>query len=129
MDFMQRLFRSRSWQTLIPDFENRIITSGYGKWGTKDHVSVAVTSDTNTIIAYLPSKQNIMVDMGKINGSKAKCWWYNPSDGRAAEIGIYSTSGIETFTPDSDGDWVIVIDNVAANLPAPGSEVLIEGNK
>ena len=128
MDFLQRLFRSRSWQTLIPDFENRIITAGYGKWGTKDHVSVALTSDANTLIAYLPSRRSIMVDMSKINGSEARCWWYNPSDGMATEIGIYSTSGEATFTPGSDGDWVLVIDNVTANLPAPGSEILIGVN-
>ena len=121
MDFLQRLFRSRSWHSLIPDFDNCIITSGYGKWGTKDHVSVALTSDANTLIAYLPSRRSIMVDMSKIHGSEARCWWYNPSDGRATEIGIYSTSGKATFTPGSDGDWVLVIDNVTANLPAPGN--------
>ena len=128
MDFVQRLFRSRSWQTLIPDFENRLITAGYGKWGTKDHVSVALTSDANTLIAYMPSKRSITVDMSRIHGSKAKCWWYNPSDGRATEIGNYSTSGQATFTPDSDGDWVLVIDNVSSNLPAPGSEALTEAS-
>jgi hypothetical protein len=125
MDFLQRLFRSRSWQTLIPDFENRIITSGYGKWGTKDHVSGALTSDANTFIAYLPSKRNITVDMSKIHGSSTRCWWYNPSDGRASEIGTYSTSVPAVFTPGSDADWVLVIDNASANLPAPGSEALI----
>ncbi|MBK8884146.1 MAG: DUF4038 domain-containing protein [Bacteroidales bacterium] len=124
MDFLQRLFRSRSWQTLIPDFENRIIISGYGTWGTKDHVSCALTSDANTLIAYLPSKRSVEVDMSKIHGPKARCWWYNPSDGRSTEIGTYSTSGQMTFTPGSDGDWVLVIDNVMTNLPAPGSEVM-----
>jgi hypothetical protein len=124
MDFLQRLFRSRSWQTLVPDFDNRIIISGYGIWETKDHVSCVLTSDENTMIAYLPSKRSIEVDMSKINGSKARCWWYNPSDGRATEIGIFSTSGKKTFTPGFVGDWVLVVDNVSANLPAPGSEVM-----
>jgi hypothetical protein len=113
MDYLQRLFRSRSWQNLIPDFENRIITSGYGKWGTKDHVSAAVTSDSNTIIAYLPSKRTVKVDMNRIDGSEAKCWWYDPSDGIATEIGAYSSSGIRSFTPVSEGDWVLVVDNAS----------------
>jgi hypothetical protein len=89
MYFLQRLFRSRSWQTLIPDFSNSIITSGYGQWGTKDHVSVAITSDANTIIVYLPSARRIEVDMSKIHGSKARCWWYNPSDGESFEAGNF----------------------------------------
>ena len=89
MDYLQRLFRSRSWQTLIPDFENRIITSGYWYMGNKRSCVSAITSDANTIIAYLPSKRSITVDMSKIHGSEAKCWWYNPSDGKATEIGTY----------------------------------------
>jgi hypothetical protein len=126
MDFVQRLFRSRAWQTLVPDFENGIITSGYGKWGTKDHVAVAVTSDENTLIAYLPSSRSVSVDMSKVKGSKVRCWWYDPSDGNASEIGVYSSSGQVTFTPGSAGDRVLIIDNVSANLPAPGSEILAE---
>jgi hypothetical protein len=129
MDYLQRFFRSRSWQTLIPDFENRLITSGYGTWGSKDHVSGARTSDGNTIIAYLPSKRTVTVNMSSIRGMKAKCWWYNPSDGNATEIGVYPVSGSHNFTPQSSGDWVLVIDNDSSNLPVPGSEPMVKAIK
>jgi hypothetical protein len=120
MDFLQRLFRSRSWQTLIPDFENRILTSGYGTWSSKDHVACARTSDGNTIIAYLPSKRKVTVDMSNIRGEKAKCWWYDPSKGKAVVIGTFTNSRFRSFTPDSEGDIVLVIDNASLELPAPG---------
>lgn len=122
MDYLQRLFISRSWQALIPDFENRIITTGYGKWSTKDHVAAAVTSDGNTIIAYLPSKRTVTADMTRIHGTKARCWWYNPGNGNATEIGTFPNSGILSFTPNAEGDWVLVIDNDSAKLPVPGSK-------
>jgi hypothetical protein len=125
MDYLQRLFRSRAWQTLIPDFENRIITSGSGTWGTKDRIATAITSDGNTIIAYLPSKRMVTVEMSKIQGMNAKCWWYNPSSGKATEIGTYASSGIRNFTPGSEGDWILVIDNASAKLSAPGSEAMV----
>jgi hypothetical protein len=124
MDYLQRLFRSRSWQMLIPDFENHLITSGYGIWGSKDHIASAGTSDGHTIIAYLPSKRTITVNMNRIRGVKAKCWWYKPADGKAIQIGVYATSGVQSFTPPSSGDWVLVLDNDSLNLPAPGSEPL-----
>jgi hypothetical protein len=120
MDYLQRLFRSRSWQTLIPDFENRIIISGYGTWSSKDHVACARTSDGNTIIAYLPSKRKVTIDMNKIRGEKSKCWWYDPSSGKAALSGTFTNSGFRSFTPDSEGDMVLVIDNASLELPAPG---------
>jgi len=129
MDYLQRLFRSRSWQKLIPDFENNLITSGYGIRGTKDHVTGALTSDGNTIIAYLPSPRRVTVNMTAMQGVKAKCWWYKPSDGKAIEIGTYTTSGVLSFTPESAGDWILVIDNASAKLPAPGSEALINAVK
>jgi hypothetical protein len=125
MDYLQRLFRSRSWQILIPDFENHLVTSGFGKWGTKDHVACAMTSDGNTIIAYLPSKRPVEVDMTNIQGSKAKCWWYDPSNGKASEIGTYPASGVHRFTPFSAGDQVLVIDNDSAKFQPPGSVSLI----
>ena len=121
MDYLQRLFRSRSWQTLIPDFENKIITSGYGTWGSKDHVASARSSDGSTIIAYLPSKRTVMVNMSMIGGEKANCWWYDPSNGKAIPIVTYASNGFRSFTPDSEGDRVLVIDDASLNLPVPGS--------
>ncbi len=119
MDYLQRLFRSRSWQTLVPDFENKLVVSVHGTPGTKDHVASSRTSDGNTIITYLPSKRTVNVNMTTIRGALAKCWWYDPSNGKALEIGIYPTSGTRSFTPDSQGDWVLVIDNDARKLPVP----------
>jgi hypothetical protein len=119
MDNLQRLFRSLSWQTLVPDFENKLIVSGYGTRGTKDHVASARTSDGNAIIAYLPSKRTVNVDMTRIQGQRAKCRWYDPSNDKASEIGTYPTSGTRSFTPDSRGDWVLVIENDARKLPLP----------
>jgi hypothetical protein len=129
MDYLQRLFRSRSWQTLIPDFNNRLILSGYGELGTKDHVSSARTGDGNTIIAYLPSNRTVKVDMSKIEGSQARCWWYDPSNGQTEEIGTYSTFGLHSFTPNSFGDQVLVIDNVDSKFSAPGRDAMVNAIK
>lgn len=120
MNHFQRLFRSRSWQRLIPDFEHAVITGGFGTWGLKDYVTSAITSDGNTIIAYLPSRRTVTADLTKLSGKNAKCWWYNPSVGTAINIGIFKTSGSQSFTPADDGDWVLVIDNASANIPEPG---------
>ena len=68
----------------------------------------------------------IAVDMSKIQGKKAKCWWYNPSDGKVILIGTYDNSGFRSFTPISEGDWVFVVDDASIRLPAPGSQILID---
>jgi hypothetical protein len=120
MDYFQRLFRSRSWQTLIPDFEHVVVTSGFGTWGLTDYVTTAITKDGNTIISYLPSGRTITADLGKISGDKAKCWWYDPSSGKAIKIGTFKTSESHSFTAASESDWVLVIDIASVNMPEPG---------
>jgi hypothetical protein len=120
MDYFQRLFRSRSWQTLIPDFENKIITAGFGTWGLTDYVTTAITKGGNTVISYLPSGRSVTVDLGKVSGRKARCWWYDPSSGKSFGIGTFKTSGYHIFTPATVADWLLVIDNASLNLKEPG---------
>jgi hypothetical protein len=117
----QALFRSRAWERLEPDFNHTVMTAEYGSWGQSDYATTARTLDGTTVIAYLPSKRMVSVDMSKVSGTKARCWWFNPSDGLSAFVGDYSNSGIRNFTPPSDGDWVLVLDDAGKDLPAPGT--------
>ncbi len=120
MYYFQRLFRSHSWQSLIPDFNHSAIISGYGKWGFKDYVTAAVTNDGNSIIAYLPSGRKITADLSKVRGKNARCWWYDPSTGIATLIGKFKSAGTRSFTPVSIDDCVLVIDSEDANLTMLG---------
>jgi hypothetical protein len=141
--YLGRLFRSREHWKLIPDFNHTIMIAGYDSrnflssaWehlrsvarrtpyrlGSASSVA-ARTSDGQTIIAYVPNGNSatITIEMSKIvdPASQAKCWWFNPRDGSDTLIGIHSTSGIREFTPPDKNDWVLVIDSLAADLPAP----------
>ncbi len=120
MGCFQKLFRSRLWFRLIPDFDHKAVTGGYGTWGMRDYVTAAITDDGRTLIAYLPSPRKITADLSRITGRKASCWWYNPATGRASHIGIFKTSGYQIFTPVSEGDIVLVIDSAEALFQEPG---------
>jgi hypothetical protein len=120
MAYVPKLFNSRSWHLLAPDFNHTVLTAGYGTSGDADYVTAARCSDGSSIIAYLPTSRQVTIDMTKVGGAQAKCWWYRPSDGTASLIGTYDNAATRAFTP-SAGDWVLVIDNAALNLPAPGT--------
>ncbi|NJO70267.1 MAG: hypothetical protein HC830_14170 [Bacteroidetes bacterium] len=52
-------------------------------------------------------------------------WWYNPRNGSAIKIGIFSNKGTQTFLSPNPGeilDWVLVLDDVSKKYPAPGSK-------
>ena len=126
MMYAQKLFMSRAWHLLIPDFKHTVVTAGYGTWGKTDYATAAISSNGNTIICYIPSKRQVTVDLSKISGSKCKAWWYNPSDGKAILIGTYENSKCQLFTPPSNSDWVLVIDDDSLDVKAPA--VITESN-
>jgi hypothetical protein len=118
-----QLFRSREHWKLVADFNHTVLTAGYGSGAA---LSVdSQTSDGQTIIAYIPNGNaaTLTVDMTKITSGihQATCWRFNPSSGAATLIGSYPNSGTRDFTPPDSHDWVLVIDDTSANLPAPGS--------
>ena len=56
--------------------------------------------------------------MGKIKGISLHAYWFNPRDGKTAEIGNVSNNGTKKFSPPSTGygqDWILVLDDASKN--------------
>jgi hypothetical protein len=121
MEFWGELFRSRNWYDLVPDQKHEVVTNGLGEFNGLDYVAAARTPDGSTLIAYLPASRSVSVEMSKLAGKEVKAWWYDPRNGKAAAAGTYPASGKLEFTPPEEGDWVLVFDDAARQLPAPGS--------
>lgn len=127
MQYLHTLFRSRAWHLLVPDVRDSIITAGAGTFGDPDFATAARTSDGTTVIAYLPSARAIALDLTAVSGTDAKAWWLNPRTGTATLIGTFTISGARPFSPPGTGDWVLVVDDASAGLPAPGNETSAPG--
>jgi hypothetical protein len=121
MAHLKALFTSRPWSDLIPDDKHEVVIDGLGEFRGLDYLSAARTQDGGTVIAYMPTTRIITVDMGKISGTEATVWWYNPRSGKSDSNGQYPTSGKRQFTPPSEGDWVLVLDDSSRHLAAPGN--------
>jgi Protein of unknown function (DUF4038)/Putative collagen-binding domain of a collagenase len=117
-----QLFRSREHWKLVPDTSHSVVTAGFGSGSTL--AVTARTSDGQTIIAYVPNgnRTTLTVDMEKItsNVHQAAGWWFNPASGLTKRLGTFANSGKRDFTAPDTQDWVLVIDDPEANLPAPG---------
>jgi hypothetical protein len=128
MAYLNELFHSRSWYKLVPDQAHRVVTGGLGEFTGLDYLTAALTEDQTTLIAYLPTSRTVTVDMTKVAGQSTTAWWFNPRDGTSTRIGEFATQGSRQFTPPAPGDWVLVIDEAALGLPAPGSRRLPDMN-
>jgi hypothetical protein len=118
-----QLFRSREHWKLVADLEHTVVTEGYGSGAALTVASR--TSDGQTILAYIPNGNaaTVTVDMSKVTSrtQQASSWWFSPSSGTATLIGSFANAGSRSFTPPDAKDWVLVIDDAASSLPAPGT--------
>jgi chitodextrinase len=124
--YLGKLMRSREHWLMAPDTTHSVLTAGFGSGST---LSVAARStDGQTIIAYFSDGNATAktISMSKITSasSTAKSWWYNPQTGAATLIASFPNSGSQSFTAPDGNDWVLVIDDASANLPAPGTGTL-----
>jgi len=122
MKHLKQLFDSRAWFDLIPDQGHRVVTTGLGEFNGLDYLAAAITSDGSTVMAYMPSKRTITVDLSRMSGSQAQAFWFDPQTGRASAAGQHSTQGTQEFTPPGDGDWILVLDDASKNRQPPGSK-------
>ncbi|NJK94812.1 MAG: DUF4038 domain-containing protein [Bacteroidales bacterium] len=121
------LMESRPFFTRIPD--NSIIvpetvTSSVPGVGSYSFVATRDQDGTYAMI-YAPVGRKFSVRMDVIKGGNVVAWWYNPRNGSAIKIGIFSNKGTQTFLSPNPGeilDWVLVLDDVSKKYPAPGSK-------
>jgi hypothetical protein len=112
---LRRLMESRPMLERRPD--QSILHSGSA--GTSDHI--AATQGDGYAFVYLPSNQEVTIDLSRIPGNHFNAWWFNPRNGEATFFREVEGEGRESFrVPVSGIDWVLVIDNSAYNFSEPG---------
>jgi len=117
MKYLTLLFNSRYWYKLVPDFNNTIITAG--RSSSTSYATACWTSDSSSIVAYLPTRRAITLTLARLSGSSVTCYWYNPSSGAVTSLGTFPKGSL-SFTPPATGDWVFVADAATSTFPLPG---------
>jgi hypothetical protein len=121
MQHYRRLFESRRWTELVPDLNSTVLVAGSGSYGSVTYATAASAADGSSIIAYLPTPRTVTIDPGALTGSEIRAWWYDPSDGSAAEIGVFPNQ-VQPFVAPSGDDWVLVVDDASIEFPPPGGD-------
>jgi hypothetical protein len=128
MTLFDTFLRTRHRELFLPDYNHLAITAGYGDINTGDYAPAARTPDGNSIVVYLPSPRTVSVDLNLLVGDYADCWWYDPANGSAIFIGNFLSQGTLQFTPPSNSDWVLLVDNQAADLVNPWEMVAVDSD-
>jgi hypothetical protein len=115
MKFLRYLVEARPMLDRIPD--QTIIKDAMG---ANDRIQASRGKDY--IFIYSAQGKPVTVTLGKISGTEATAFWYNPKNGETKDENRFQNSGQKTFTPPTSGyghDWVLVIDDAAKNYPKP----------
>lgn len=114
MPYVRKLMESRPYLDRIPD---QTLVPGTNSNDPKKRIQATRGSDYAFV--YSSSGQPFQVQMGIISGKEVKASWYNPRTGKAQKAGTLSNTGIQTFTPPSQGndqDWVLVLDDASRSF-------------
>jgi hypothetical protein len=104
----------------VPDDRHQVVVDGLGEFNGLDYLAAARSADGSLVMAYLPSSRAFTVDMSKLSGRSARASWFNPRTGKSKAAGEFPTAGKRQFTAPGEGDWVLVLDDAARELGAPG---------
>ena len=116
---VRRLFESRDWHELVPDQAHSVVTNGFG---TGDNfVAAAMTSDRETAIVYFPGNRPVTFNFDAVAGQDKQAWWYDPRNGSVAELSLANRKGLQSISPPTNQDWLLVVDDADSGLPPPGS--------
>jgi hypothetical protein len=123
-----RFFSSRSWYNLVPDIQHTVLTYGGGDILAGNYAAAAIMKDGSTAIIYSPDRRQLTVDLTKISGPLTHGWWYQPSTGTVTDLSVFGDSQSKTFTPPSDGDWLLVLDDESKSPGSPALKSTESGN-
>jgi hypothetical protein len=116
---LRNLIESRPFFTRVPDMG--LIVTQPGRDGA--NICVATRDEAGTYaLVYVPNIDlTVTVDLRKLRSSKVKAWWYDTRTGFSHPIGEFENGGTRDFKSPSFGpDWVLMLEDPAANYPRPG---------
>lgn len=117
MQYVRTLIESRHVLSRVPD--QSIVANAL-----EGADRIAATRGDGYLFVYSAQGRPFTVTMGKISGDRVKGWWYNPRTGTSLETDSFDNRGTREFQPPSQGfgsDWVLVLDDTARNVKAPGA--------
>ncbi len=118
MIHLRRLIESRPFFARVPD--PALVAEPAGDRAR--HVTACRDADGSYALLYVPeSEQTVKVDLGRLQAGPLRVRWYDPRTGSTRDAGTVEGPGLRDFRSPANGpDWVLVLDRVAANHPAPG---------
>ena len=116
--YLRSLIESRPFFSRMPD--QSLVVGDPGQGGL--HSQATRDRDGSWAFIYVPQNdQSFSLNLKILRSRTLRAWWYDPRSGVGTLIGTVDSSTHREFrTPAYGPDWVLVLDDPAANYPPPG---------
>jgi Putative collagen-binding domain of a collagenase len=71
-------------------------------------------------VIYSPYGSPMTVDLTRLSGAMVIAMWFDPHGSRCRWLGQFPVWGSRVFTPPSQKDWILVLDDASRNYPPIG---------
>lgn len=114
---------AESMSHLISFFKKYPLNSFYPDqtliWGkneeNENYITSVMAKDQSFVIAYLPQRKKISLNLYKLKGEK-KYYWYNPSNGDYSNTYYLGKCNyISLMPPSNNQDWLLIIERISIN--------------
>jgi hypothetical protein len=106
---LRHLIDDLPWWDLAPDAAHSVVAAGIGELNGLDFCAAAATLNCELIVAYMPTARELTVDLRHLAGLQVRARWFDPRGGGYLDGEAPEPAREQTFTPPSEGDWVLVI--------------------
>jgi hypothetical protein len=129
MQHVRSLMESRPILGRVPDqslvADNPPLASSHQE-SLSGEKHVRATCGDGYALLYVPHGDDLRVKLGHGNlGKRVRAWWFDPRTGESREIARFDNRGEKLFDPPGNpsrgNDWILVLDDLAREFPAPGS--------
>ena len=118
---LEALLQVRDVLSFIPDYSDRLITRRGGEPDNQNYAPCRVRMDRQAALCYLPTERKITIDFGQLTFDSMRVAWYDPAEGTSVVDTTMDPVGPTMLTPPDQGDWVLLLDDAARDLPLPSS--------
>lgn len=93
-------FAGLPWYELRPDVAHKLVTAGFGTFGSDEFALAASTPDGRLGIVYFTATLTVTVDLERLSGP-VRARWFDPSSGAFTEVpgSPLPAAGSRSFTP------------------------------
>lgn len=117
--FLKELMLSRPYFERVPD---PALLEANPPAGINHLEATRDKAGTYAFIYFPTADRAARIDLGRLAASRLRAWWFDPRTGVGRKFAEFEGTRVREFRAPSHGpDWVLVLDDVAAEYGPPGS--------